>query len=365
VETFMLKRQGATAPHHPLASAPVINAFQLGGIETSVLDNGPGRGVRIAWVNTGGGLRYKVVIDRGLDIADAEFLGQSLTWHSLTGVTAPSLSYTRGMDWLRGFYGGLLVSCGPMHTGSPFVENNVEHGLHGSHSYTPGILEFITNPDPARGKYEMAITGLVRTARVVNPNIELRRTISSTLGEPVIRVYDQFTNRGNEPIEHCWLLHINFGFPLLEPEASTYCYRGPLTPRPDSVEWFNRSNYRAAPQPQESHRGTGEVFTYIDAQEDDEGVVAAGLVNTRRGMGVEVRYLKEHYPRLGNWQHWGPNGSYTGALEPMTAGVEGRPLDRKRGWVRMLEPGQSIELRCDIRATNDPADLERLLNMNR
>ena len=69
---------------------PVINPSQLGGIETSVLDDGPGRGVRIAWVNTGGGRRYKVVIDRGLDIADAEFKGQSLTWHSLTGVTAPS-----------------------------------------------------------------------------------------------------------------------------------------------------------------------------------------------------------------------------------------------------------------------------------
>lgn len=67
---------------------PVINPSPLGGIETSVLDDGPGRGVRIAWVNTGGGLRYKVVIDRGLDIA--EFKGQSLTWHSLTGVPAPS-----------------------------------------------------------------------------------------------------------------------------------------------------------------------------------------------------------------------------------------------------------------------------------
>ena len=53
-------------------NAQVLNPAQLGGIETSVLDNGPGRGVRVAWVNTGGGLRYKVVIDRGLDIADAD-----------------------------------------------------------------------------------------------------------------------------------------------------------------------------------------------------------------------------------------------------------------------------------------------------
>ena len=31
----------------------VSNHAQIGGIETSVLDNGPGRGTRVAWVNTG------------------------------------------------------------------------------------------------------------------------------------------------------------------------------------------------------------------------------------------------------------------------------------------------------------------------
>jgi hypothetical protein len=55
----------------PDRQGKVGNHAQIGGIETAVLDNGPGRGTRIAWVNTGAGLRYKVVIDRGLDIVDA------------------------------------------------------------------------------------------------------------------------------------------------------------------------------------------------------------------------------------------------------------------------------------------------------
>lgn len=49
----------------------ISNPAQLGGIETAILDNGTGRGTRIAWINTGTGLRYKVVIDRAMDIADA------------------------------------------------------------------------------------------------------------------------------------------------------------------------------------------------------------------------------------------------------------------------------------------------------
>ena len=65
----------------------VNNYTQIGGIETSVLDNGPGKGTRIAWINTGAGLRYKVVIDRALDIVDAFYNQYSLAWLSHAGVT--------------------------------------------------------------------------------------------------------------------------------------------------------------------------------------------------------------------------------------------------------------------------------------
>lgn len=359
-----MARNAAARQAKPFADAPVMTPSQLGGIETSVLDNGPGQGTRIAWVNTGGGLRYKVVVDRGLDIADAEFLGQSLTWHSFTGVTAPRPAYNRGIEWLKGFYGGLLVSCGPLNTGGPFAENGVEYGLHGTHSNTPATLESVVNPDPARGQYEMSITGLVRTARVFNPSVELRRTISSTLGEPAIRVTDVFINRGNQPIEHQWLLHVNFGYPLLEPGASTYCYKGKLTPRADSVEWFTkRKDFRAAPPPLDEHRGGGEVFTYIEPAAGSDGQVLCGVVNRKRGFGVRLEFSKRDYARLGNWQHWGP-GEYTGALEPMTGGVEGRPKDRERGWVITLQPGETIEHRVTLTATNDSAELQRLLKLN-
>ena len=215
-----------------------MNASQLGGIETSILDNGPGRGVRIAWVNTGGGLRYKVLLDRGLDIADAEFLGQSLTWHSPTGVTSPQPAYHQGYDWLRGFYGGLMVGCGPLNVGNAFDENGLNVGLHGTHSNTAATVESIINPDLATAQSEMRISGLVRTARVFGPALQLRRTIASTLGNPSIRVTDEFTNLGNERSPIQWLLHINPGYPLLEPQCSTYCWRGKTTPLAGSEAWY-------------------------------------------------------------------------------------------------------------------------------
>ena len=81
----------------------VGNHTQIGGIETSVLDNGPGRGTRIAWVNTGSGLRYRVIVDRGLDIADAFCNQHSLVWLSHGGITAPRPDAKEGLD--SGFNG--------------------------------------------------------------------------------------------------------------------------------------------------------------------------------------------------------------------------------------------------------------------
>lgn len=350
----------------PFADVPVINVLQVGGIETSVLDDGPGRGVRIAWVNTGGGLRYKVVIDRGLDIADAEFLGQSLTWLSYAGVQRPDASLRHGFDWLSGFPGGLVVGCGPMNVGEPCTDGGETVGLHGTHSNTPATVESIINPDPARGRFEMSITGIVRTARLFGPNVELRRTIRSTLGDPTIRIRDEFTNRGNTQVPHAWLLHMNLGYPLLEPEVSTFCYRGKLTPMgPSSAAWFSSDrDFRRVPQPQPEHRGAGEVVAYIDPDAGPDDMVVCGVVNRRRGIGLRIEYSKRDFPLLGNWQHWGPNGEFVAALEPMTGTVDGRDKDRQRGLLRFLDPGQTIHYEYSITATSAPAELEKLLATN-
>src|SRR4051794_27664411 len=89
----------------------ISNPAQLGGIETSVIDNGAGRGTRVAWINTGSGLRFKVVIERAMDIADAFYNKNSIAWLSHVGVTQPQPFSNKGVDWLKTFTGGLLTTC--------------------------------------------------------------------------------------------------------------------------------------------------------------------------------------------------------------------------------------------------------------
>ena len=100
----------------------ISNPAQLGGIETSVIDNGAGRGTRIAWINTGTGLRYKIVIDRAMDIGDAFYNQHSLAWLSHLGISYPEPFPNNGINWLRTFGGGLLTTCGLDHVGGPEVD---------------------------------------------------------------------------------------------------------------------------------------------------------------------------------------------------------------------------------------------------
>ena len=178
------------------AGTYVANPAQVGGIELFSMINGPGTPNRVAWVNTGSGLNYKVVIDRGLDIADAFYNGMSLSWLSLSGINRPEMSRNHGGDWLWGFYGGMVVSCGPSSVGSPGVDEGQELSLHGRHSNLAATVETVINPDPLLGKNQMSITGIVREAKLFEPNIELRRTIRSELGIPAIEIEYTFINRG-------------------------------------------------------------------------------------------------------------------------------------------------------------------------
>src|SRR3954468_799843 len=155
------KKSSASPTQHSAPSTQhsfFINPAQLGGIDAYVIDDGPGRGVRALCVNTGGGLRYRVLVDRGLDIDHAFHNQHSLAFLTHGGVTSPSRAYDRGIDWLASFPGGLLTTCGPFNVGSPGEDQGEEYPLHGHHSNTPATIESVIQPDPHNGRNEMSLT---------------------------------------------------------------------------------------------------------------------------------------------------------------------------------------------------------------
>jgi len=341
----------------------ISNAAQLGGIETAVLDNGTARGTRIAWINTGTGLRYKVVIDRAMDIADAFYNQHSLAWLSHVGITSPQPFSAHGMDWIRTFGGGLLTTCGLSHVGGPETDEFGERGLHGGLSNLPAEIESVIQPDPMRGQLNMSITARIRQTQVFGPSLELRRTISGTLGESVIRIHDEVYNAGNTAQPHMLLYHFNFGWPLVD-EGTELLWKGawysPGGNKPDKI--FREGNsYRTAPAPLENHRGSGEEVAVIDPPTvDGDGHCLCGLYNAKLRIGLSLKFRKDQLPWLTNWQHWGP-GEYVTGLEPGTNPPIGQAQARKEGKLLFLTPGTSRTYDLELAVLNAEEDINELL----
>jgi hypothetical protein len=327
-----------------LITSRISNISQLGGIETSVMDNGYARGVRIAWFNTASGLRYKVVLDRAMDIADAFFNQYGLAWHSSAGIMPPQIQTNRGADWLRTFGGGLVTTCGLSHVGGPETDEYGERGLHGWISNCPAEIESIVQPDPSRGLRIMSITGRIKEARIFGPHLELRRTISSSLGESWIDIADEVTNLGNTAAPHMLLYHFNLGWPLVD-EGAELKFDGRMyyvNEARDRSLFNDERNFKVCPAPMKEHSGNGEAAAYFDLVADGDGICTCGIDNIKLGLRAEIRFRKDQLRWMTNWQHWAP-GEYVTGLEPGTHPPIGQAAARKNETLLFIEPGASMK----------------------
>lgn len=326
------------------------------------MDNGPGRGTRIAWINTGTGLRYKVVIDRAMDIADAFYNQHSLAWLSHVGIASPQPFSSHGMDWIKTFGGGLLTTCGLSHVGGPETDEYSERGLHGGVSNLPAEIESVIQPDPKRGKMDMSITAKIKQTQVFGPSLELRRTISGVLGEPLIRIQDEVYNAGNTNQPHMLLYHFNFGWPLVD-EGTSLLWKGDwttdATDKPGKI-FREGSNFRTAPAPLEVHNGTGEDVAVIDPITDSAGECVCGLHNDRLRIAISLRFKKKQLPWLSNWQHWG-QGEYVTGLEPGTHPPIGQARARKENSLLLIAPGESRSYNLELEVLNTESAINELL----
>tara|TARA_R110002050_G_scaffold16719_1_gene50424 strand:- start:63126 stop:64160 length:1035 start_codon:yes stop_codon:yes gene_type:complete len=326
----------------------ISNTSQMGGIETSILDNGLGRGTRIAWINTGTGLRYKVVIDRAMDISDAFYNQYSLAWISHNGILPPERFADKGINWLRNFGGGLLTTCGLSHIGGPEIDENGERGLHGLISNIPAEIISIIQPDPLAGKMEMSITGIIKQAQIFGPVLELKRTISGKLGEAKIVIHDEVINRGNTVSPHMLLYHFNLGWPLVD-EGSKIFWNGKWQPREEdtTILFTDENDFRTCKPPLENHSGGREEAAYIDIDADDSGMSECGIYSPRINLELSLRFQKKQLPWLTNWQHFG-KGEYVLGLEPGTNPPIGQLKAKEQDELILLEPGETRSYTCEV-----------------
>lgn len=334
--------------------AGTLAAF--GGVRLMTLGDGVERGIRMLEFRTGSGLRFTVLVDRAMDIAEVEHNGRSIGWHSPTGFRHPALHDAEGeagLGFARSF-SGFLVTCGLDHTlGGQVVDasnygyphrKTISHGLHGRVTGIPARLTGYGE----RWEGDRCILfaeGVVTQASVFAEALELHRRIEVDLGGNEIRLTDRVVNRGFHQTPHMLFYHVNLGHPVIAEGAR---YVAPIR----QVVWAAHHGpdyraqgvgYRHLPAP---IRGFSEQVWQHDMAADPAGEVPVAVVNDAAGLGLMMVTRADQLPCAYQWQYF-QAGNYSMALEPSTHHVLGNNAARERG--EMIWLGPQEERRYDSR----------------
>jgi hypothetical protein len=319
---------------------------QLARIRTSVLDDGRGRGVRIADIDNGSGLRFTVLIDRGLDIGDASFNGLPIAYQSPVGIVHPSHYEPDGFRWLRSFGGGLLTGCGMRNVGSPETGQDMRVdgplGLHGRLSNTPAEA-VVVSKEWRDGRYWLSVSGTVREVSFSGENLELRRSISTAMGDNSLAINDVVTNRGVRQSPLMILYHINAGFPLLTESTLVEGRVQATTARTEE----SATGIRLWHTCQEPTPGYLEQCFFHDVESDGDGMARVTLRNPDRRVALEVAFRKAELPFFTQWKMMAQQ-EYVMGLEPANCHPEGQTAEGDAGTLRTIEPDETVEFKVKI-----------------
>ena len=327
---------------------------QLAGVRRAELVEGHERGADLIEVFNASGLCFSVLPGRSLDIASAHYKGMSLCFRGNTGDVGPAFYEPQGYGWMRGFFGGLVTSCGMIFTGHPETdpeEENEELGLHGRLSFIPakGVLAEGNWEDEA---YVVKIRGKMREAVVFGTNLELTREISTVLGEKRLRIYDRVENLSVDPAPLMFVYHTNPGFPLLDTGTRL------IINSEKTTEWLEDrevgpTEYQVAQGPQtEAH---DNVFVHRP-RANAAGNIQVGLINDALNLGLTWKFPQAEMPILNHWQHF-HRGTYVTGIEPGNVSMLGRAWNRKHGYLQHIQPGEVREFHLEIGVLDGAAEI--------
>lgn len=307
-------------------------------------------------MRSGGGLRFSIRIDRGMEIAEAEYLGIPYGWQTGVGPAHPSFYQPGGDGWLGLYDGGLMTMGGLDQIGEPCQDQGTAFDLHGRLAVTPAV-ETGYQVDWQAGK--IRVWGTIRQLMPTKTFLELRREVEVPIGGTRINVTDRVTNRGYQPVAHMILYHLNLGYPLLD-VGSLF-----VAPSKEVKGWDELS---------EAHLTAGRIVPEMNGEEYVFGHrtlargawTTAALINRGLGEGsfLALRYRQDTLPNLWQWVSLRP-GSWVMGIEPANSDIRGRSYAREHSVLPELRPGQEVTYRVQLRFGSGPKAIGQILRQAR
>ncbi|MBQ2896801.1 MAG: DUF4432 family protein [Clostridia bacterium] len=278
---------------------------QIGGVRDFTFNDGKSKGVRAIEVNTGV-IRFTILPDRCLDIAQAYFKDEAVSWISKTGITDSRYYEKDGLGFLRGFYGGLVTTCGLKNIGSP--TDNL--GLHDRIANIPAEKISVFS-DWIDDEYVIKVSGQVRQSVVFGENLVLKRTITTKLFSDSFTLEDVFVNEGFEDENVAIAYHCNFGYPLV-------CDGAKIVNVPEDIAHITGPIH-----------GKTEECIGVDLTGE---VATVGIKNDH--MGAYITYKRDTMPDFLIWKMLGES-EYVVGLEPRTTNFGGKNIEKNNKYVAL------------------------------
>ena len=311
---------------------------QIAGVRRSFICDGRARDIEALDITTGGGLEFCVLPGRGMDIAHAKYKGAPVSFITKSGISSADAYEPQGMGWLRGFFGGLLTTCGLSNVGWACDDTDpqlgkVHHGLHGRISNT-GAECVSYGAKWEKGKYMITASGRMREAVLHGENLSLTRTITTSLGAKTVCIHDEVENDGFVSRPLMLLYHINAGYPLLDETSEM------ILPVKNIIGSENAADCPYTYNDFSTPVHEGAQYVYKHDLGDDGGKTKAALINKKLEYGLFVEFNKKQLPNFMQWKRLS-KGDYVVGLEPANCEAVGRVEMEKRGGLQYIEPGES------------------------
>ncbi len=328
---------------------------QLGVADCTVskrtLHGGLQDGVDIVHVNNGE-LSFSVLPTRGMGIWKASYRDIPIGWQSpARGPVHPkfvNLQERGGLGWLYGF-DELLARCGMDSNGAPgedvIIDNNgnpssVNLTLHGRVANLPAHRVDIL-ADAAAGT--VSVSGEVDESALFCPGLRLKTTISTKRLSNAITLVEEIENLKSTPAEMQMLYHWNFGPPFLGRGSKLLAPVRELAPRdPRAAEGMNQVDTYLPPTP-----GYVEQVYFYELHAGGDGKTLIALKNAAGDRAVTLRFASKELPCFTQWKNTvGESDGYVTGLEPGTNYPNPKKVERERGRVVKIAPGESY--RCEV-----------------
>jgi hypothetical protein len=347
---------------------------QLAGIDLIAFEDGHARNTRALDVRTGSGLRFQVLLDRGLDIGLAEFAGVGLCWLPPKGLAGPWF-YEGDHDdyaWLRVGLGGLFNTAGLVSMGTPQTVSTAQYGFTQRLTARYGTHDRIAITPAERFNYGerwdgdqliLWAEGTVRQDIAYGENLTLARRYEVDAGTSAVSIRDEVSNEGFFSTPHQILYHFNLGFPFLRPGGRVVANPdGPVgdlsfSTESGSAKSPDRWQFITEPEPNFTHEG----FTLpLDAHGDEFVNVAVVTGSGADRMAVFLRTRRTQLPCYVLWRMM-REGLYAYGLEPCNSPFGSTDELLAQGWPLMLEPGDRRQYELDFGVVTGEAAVGELI----